>query len=146
MHLGAAGRIPCDWRGITAGELQAAAAEGLFVLCHPPSHTDVAGEFMSRHMLSLMVVIPLETTLAIMSLIFGGVLKEMPSLKFVLAHGGGTCPLLRGRWEHGWRMKLVESALIDRPPASISACCTSTRSPTACPPSTTSWRPSGTTA
>ena len=45
------------------------------------------------------------------------VLKEMPNLKFVLAHGGGTCPLLRGRWEHGWRMKLVESALIDRPPS-----------------------------
>ena len=32
MHLGAAGRIPGDWRGITAGELSAAAAEGFTVL------------------------------------------------------------------------------------------------------------------
>lgn len=41
----------------------------------------------------------------------------MPRLKFVLAHGGGSCPLLRGRWEHAWRTGLVEDAAITRPPS-----------------------------
>jgi aminocarboxymuconate-semialdehyde decarboxylase len=40
----------------------------------------------------------------------------MPSLKFVLAHGGGTCPLLRGRWEHAYELHLVDTP-ITRPPS-----------------------------
>jgi aminocarboxymuconate-semialdehyde decarboxylase len=60
---------------------------------------------------------PTDTAVAAACLIFGGVLAEIPSLKFVLAHGGGTCPLLRGRWEHGWRMHLVEDSVITRPPS-----------------------------
>jgi aminocarboxymuconate-semialdehyde decarboxylase len=60
---------------------------------------------------------PTDTAVAAASLIFGGVLAEMPRLKFVLAHGGGTCPLLRGRWEHAWRLGLVEQTTIKRPPS-----------------------------
>ena len=60
---------------------------------------------------------PTDTAVAAASLIFGGVLAEMPRLKFVLAHGGGSCPLLRGRWEHAWRLGLVEQAAIQRPPS-----------------------------
>ena len=60
---------------------------------------------------------PTDTAVAAACLIFGGVLAELPRLKFVLAHGGGTCPLLRGRWEHAWRMGLVEPAVIQRPPS-----------------------------
>ena len=60
---------------------------------------------------------PTDTAVAAACLIFGGVLEEMPTLKFVLAHGGGTCPLLRGRWEHAWRQHLVEDTMIKRPPS-----------------------------
>ena len=60
---------------------------------------------------------PTDTAVAAACLIFGGVLEELPSLNFVLAHGGGTCPLLRGRWEHAWRQHLVEDTLITRPPS-----------------------------
>lgn len=60
---------------------------------------------------------PTDTAVAAGCLIFGGVLAELPSLKFVLAHGGGTCPLLRGRWEHAWKLHLVEDAVITRPPS-----------------------------
>ena len=60
---------------------------------------------------------PTDTAVAAASLIFGGVLAELPTLKFVLAHGGGTCPLLRGRWEHAWELHLVEDAMITRPPS-----------------------------
>ena len=48
---------------------------------------------------------PSDTAVAAASLIFGGVLKEFPRLKFYLAHGGGSCPYLRGRWEHGWQVR-----------------------------------------
>ena len=60
---------------------------------------------------------PSDTAVAAGCLIFGGVLEEMPGLRFVLAHGGGTCPLLRGRWEHAWRQHLVEDTVIKRPPS-----------------------------
>jgi aminocarboxymuconate-semialdehyde decarboxylase len=59
---------------------------------------------------------PSDTAVAAASLIFGGVLKEFPRLKFYLAHGGGSCPYLRGRWEHGWRVRAEARANIDRPP------------------------------
>ena len=60
---------------------------------------------------------PSDTAVAAGCLIFGGVLEEMPDLRFVLAHGGGTCPLLRGRWEHAWRQHLILETQIPRPPS-----------------------------
>ena len=60
---------------------------------------------------------PTDTAVAAASLIFGGVLKEFPRLKFYLAHGGGSCPYLRGRWEHGWRVREDVSKDIARPPS-----------------------------
>ena len=60
---------------------------------------------------------PTDTAVAAASLIFGGVLKEFPRLKFYLAHGGGSCPFLRGRWEHGWRVRTEGKVHIERPPS-----------------------------
>ena len=60
---------------------------------------------------------PSDTAVAAGCLIFGGVLEEMPGLRFVFAHGGGTCPFLRGRWEHAWRQHLVVDTQISRPPS-----------------------------
>jgi aminocarboxymuconate-semialdehyde decarboxylase len=60
---------------------------------------------------------PSDTAVAAASLIFGGVLKEFPRLKFYLAHGGGSCPFLRGRWEHGWQVRREARARIVRPPS-----------------------------
>jgi hypothetical protein len=40
----------------------------------------------------------------------------MFKLRFGLAHGGGSCPLLRGRWEHAWHEGLIEdSAMVPAP-------------------------------
>lgn len=60
---------------------------------------------------------PTDTAVAAASLIFGGVLKEFPRIKFYLAHGGGSCPYLRGRWEHGWKMRPEAKQYIQRPPS-----------------------------
>jgi aminocarboxymuconate-semialdehyde decarboxylase len=46
-----------------------------------------------------------DTAVAAASLIFGGVLDEFPRLKPYLAHGGGSCPFIRGRWDRGWRAR-----------------------------------------
>lgn len=44
---------------------------------------------------------PLETTIAVASFIFGGVLEKLPELKLCFAHAGGYSPWIRGRWKHG---------------------------------------------
>ncbi len=46
-----------------------------------------------------------ETAVAAASLIFGRVLDEFPRLKPYLAHGGGSCPYISGRWDRGWRSR-----------------------------------------
>ncbi|MDA1258139.1 MAG: amidohydrolase family protein, partial [Chloroflexi bacterium] len=71
---------------------------------------------LGSYFLNNLIGNPTDTSVAVASLIFGGVLAEMPTLKFVLSHGGGTAPALRGRWEHGWRQGLVETP-ITRPPS-----------------------------
>ena len=65
------------------------------VFVHPGN--TLGGDRLSDFFLGNLIGNPTDTAVAAASLIFGGVLAEMPRLKFVLAHGGGSCPLLRGR-------------------------------------------------
>jgi aminocarboxymuconate-semialdehyde decarboxylase len=60
---------------------------------------------------------PMDTTIAAASLIFGGVLKALPRLKVYLAHGGGACPYIRYRWDHGWKVRDEGKVNIQRPPS-----------------------------
>jgi len=48
---------------------------------------------------------PAETSLAICSMIFGGVLERFPSLRVAFAHGGGAFPFLIGRVDHAFRVR-----------------------------------------
>ena len=48
---------------------------------------------------------PIETTLALSHLIFGGVLDRHPGLRIVAAHGGGYLPTYIGRSDHGWQVR-----------------------------------------
>lgn len=75
-----------------------------------------ADRLRSYHLANL-IGNPTDTAVAAASLILGGVLQEFPTIKFYLAHGGGTCPYLRGRWEHGWRMRPEAKQFIQRPPS-----------------------------
>jgi aminocarboxymuconate-semialdehyde decarboxylase len=82
---------------------------------HP---TNVLGQDrLDRYHLANLIGNPTDTAVAAASLIFGGVLKELPRLKFYLAHGGGTCPYLRGRWEHGWHVRPEGKVNIQKPPS-----------------------------
>ncbi|MGH7845146.1 MAG: amidohydrolase family protein [Candidatus Binatia bacterium] len=85
------------------------------VFLHP---SNVLGaDRLSRYHLGNLIGNPTDTAVAAASLIFGGILKEFPRLKFYLAHGGGSCPYLRGRWEHGWRVRPEAKVNIQNPPS-----------------------------
>jgi aminocarboxymuconate-semialdehyde decarboxylase len=82
---------------------EAAAELGAAVFVHP---WDMMGkERMQRHWLPWLVGMPAESSLAICSMIFGGVFERLPSLRASFAHGGGSFPATIGRIEHGWRVR-----------------------------------------
>ena len=85
------------------------------IFIHPLPN--VGKDRMSSHHLDFLLGNPTDTAVAVGSLIFGGVLKEFPRLKPYLAHGGGTCPYLRGRWDQGWRLYPDLRGLTDQSPS-----------------------------
>ncbi len=82
-----------------------------------PSGVPGLEQRLGSYYLTNLIGNPTDTTIAAASLIFGGVLKEFPTLKFYLAHAGGACPYIRGRWDHGWRMRAEGHTNIDRLPS-----------------------------
>src|ERR1700681_1221845 len=71
---------------------------GLTIFMHPTGFTE-ARRF-GDHYFTNVIGNPLDTTVAVHHLIFGGVLEECPKLKLVLAHGGGYLPAYSGRIDH----------------------------------------------
>jgi aminocarboxymuconate-semialdehyde decarboxylase len=82
---------------------EAAESLGAAIFVHP---WDMMGkEKMPRYWLPWLVGMPAETSLAICSILFGGVLERFPNLRFCFAHGGGSFPATIGRIEHGFRVR-----------------------------------------
>jgi aminocarboxymuconate-semialdehyde decarboxylase len=76
---------------------------GAAVFVHP---WDMMGkERMSKFWLPWLVGMPAETSLAICSMIFGGVFERFPYLRVAFAHGGGAFPITIGRIEHGFNVR-----------------------------------------
>ncbi len=76
---------------------------GAAVFVHP---WDMMGkERMPKYWLPWLVGMPAETSLAICSMIFGGVLERLPGLRVAFAHGGGSFPATIGRIEHGFKVR-----------------------------------------
>jgi aminocarboxymuconate-semialdehyde decarboxylase len=82
---------------------EAARSLGAAVFVHPWDM--MARDRMSKYWLAWLVGMPAETSLAICSLIFGGVLERLPHLRIAFAHGGGAFPGTVGRIEHGFRVR-----------------------------------------
>jgi aminocarboxymuconate-semialdehyde decarboxylase len=82
-----------------------AAAEelGVLVFMHPLGFTH--GQRLSEHYFNNLIGNPLESTIAIGHLIFGGVLDDHPGLKLCIAHGGGYLPGYIGRMDHAFRAR-----------------------------------------
>ncbi len=82
-----------------------AAAEelGACIFVHP---WDMVGkEKMPKYWLPWLVGMPAETSLAICSMIFGGVMEQFPNLRIAFAHGGGAFPGSYGRIKHGFEVR-----------------------------------------
>jgi aminocarboxymuconate-semialdehyde decarboxylase len=60
---------------------------------------------MKRYWLPWLVGMPAESSRALCSLIFGGVLERLPSLRVAIAHGGGSFPATLGRIQHGFDVR-----------------------------------------
>ncbi len=73
------------------------------VFVHP---WDMVGkERTEKYWLPWLVAMPMETTLAITSMIFGGVFERLPKLRVAFAHGGGSFPGTLGRIQHGFDVR-----------------------------------------
>jgi aminocarboxymuconate-semialdehyde decarboxylase len=69
---------------------------------------------MPKYWLPWLVGMPAETSLAICSMIFGGVFEKLPRLKVAFAHGGGSFPATIGRIEHGFNVR-PDLCAVDNP-------------------------------
>ena len=76
---------------------------GAAIFVHP---WDMLGkERMPKYWLPWLVGMPAETSLAICSMIFGGVFERFQKLRVAFAHGGGAFPFTIGRIEHGFQVR-----------------------------------------
>ncbi|MDQ3088766.1 MAG: amidohydrolase [Acidobacteriota bacterium] len=69
---------------------------------------------MQKYWLPWLVGMPAETSRAICSLIFSGVLEKCKNLRVCFAHGGGSFPATIGRIEHGFEAR-PDLVAIDNP-------------------------------
>ncbi|MFY9309976.1 MAG: amidohydrolase family protein [Bacteroidia bacterium] len=91
---------------------EACAELDMAVFVHP---WDMMGQDkMQRYWLPWLVGMPAETSLAICSMIFGGVFERLPNLRVAFAHGGGSFPATIGRIEHGFNCR-PDLVAIDNP-------------------------------
>ena len=65
----------------------------------------MAKDKMTKYWLPWLVGMPAESSLAICSMIFGGVFERLPNLRTAFAHGGGSFPSTIGRIEHGFNVR-----------------------------------------
>ncbi|MDP9254651.1 MAG: amidohydrolase, partial [Verrucomicrobiota bacterium] len=76
---------------------------GAAIFVHP---WDMMGkERMPKYWLPWLVGMPAETSLAMCSMIFGGVFERFPKLRVAFAHGGGSFPFTIGRIEHAFHVR-----------------------------------------
>jgi aminocarboxymuconate-semialdehyde decarboxylase len=101
--------IGSNVNGINLGEerfhpfFQRAEEIGCALFVHP---WEMMGEQqMQKYWLPWLVGMPAETSRAICSLIFSGVMTKFPKLRFAFAHGGGSFPFTIGRIQHGFDVR-----------------------------------------
>ena len=89
---------------------------GVVIFMHPLGYTQA--DRLTQHYFNNVIGNPLESTLAVSSLIFDGVMQRYPKLKIVVAHGGGYVAHYWARMDHAWRARPDCRTVIKRPPSS----------------------------
>lgn len=93
-----------------------AEALDLLIFMHPHGFTE--GQRLSDHYLINIIGNPLDSTVALSHLIFGGVLEKYQNLKICVAHGGGFLPAYSGRLDHAHLAREDCRRCIAKPPSS----------------------------
>jgi len=88
---------------------------GAVVFVHPLGCT--LGDRVRPYYLSNIIGQPIETTIALSQLIFGGTLDRHPGLKICAAHGGGYLPSYVGRSDHGYAVRPESHTMQEAPSA-----------------------------
>lgn len=74
----------------------------------------LAMERMNKFWLGWLVGMPTEMSLAICSMVFGGVFERFPDMRVAFAHGGGSFPGNFGRIQHGFDVR-PDLCAVDNP-------------------------------
>lgn len=85
---------------------------GAAIFVHPWDM--MAKDKMAKYWLPWLVGMPAESSLAVCSMIFGGVFEKFPNLRVAFAHGGGSFPATIGRIEHGFHVR-PDLVAVDNP-------------------------------
>lgn len=94
---------------------KAAEELGAVLFVHPAGSR--VGASLPRYHMRNFIGNPFETTVAIGSLIFGGVIDRAPDIKMIFAHGGGFACADAGRFDHGYRVRQEAQEHIDQLPS-----------------------------
>jgi aminocarboxymuconate-semialdehyde decarboxylase len=87
----------------------------LLLVVHPNGTTQ--GERLTEYYLINVVGMPLDSTIFIAKMIFGGVLASHPRLKMVVVHGGGYAASYPARFDHAYLVRPESRVNIDRAPS-----------------------------
>ena len=92
---------------------------GTPILVHPINNA--GADRMGWYYLGNIVGNPAETTIAIGSVVFGGVLERFKRLAFCWSHGGGFWPYQVGRFDHGYDVRPEPRVNIAKPPSTYAS-------------------------
>ena len=84
------------------------------IFMHPNGFSE--GRRLADHYLINVIGNPLDSTVAVSHLIFGGVLDDYPGLKICVAHGGGFLSAYSGRMDHAHGARKDCRRCIEHPP------------------------------
>src|SRR5207247_405982 len=76
-----------------------------------------AADAFTEYVLGPIVGFPFDTTVAIAKLCYAGVFKDLPNIRWLVAHAGGAIPYLMERLDSGWRDFAECRVNIDQPPS-----------------------------
>lgn len=95
--------------------LERATALDLLIVMHPNGYSE--GRRLADYYLINTVGMPMDSTVAIARMIFGGVLERHPGLKICVVHGGGYLPSYPARFDHAYHARDDCREHISRPPS-----------------------------
>lgn len=91
----------------------------LLLVVHPHGFFD--GRRLADHYLINTVGMPMDSTVFIARMIFGGILERFPDLKVCVTHGGGYLPFSPARFDHAYEAREDCREHIGRPPSTYLA-------------------------